>query len=114
MFYLGLGMSNNFNPAQTAAFAQVPSTKTGRASTLYNSGRQAGSAVGVAVLGSVLAAAGAGSGHLIGYQLAFVVAAGLMIGAGAVALLIKDRDAAATMATPARVRAAEAVEPAGA
>ena len=110
MFYLGLGVSNNFNPSQTAAFAQVPVAKTGRASTLFNSGRQAGSAVGVAVLGSVLAAVGSGGGNLIGFKLAFVVAAGLMIVSAAVALLIKDGDAAATMATPVRAPAPEAVE----
>jgi EmrB/QacA subfamily drug resistance transporter len=114
MFYLGLGVSNNFNPSQTAAFAQVPAAKTGRATTLYNSGRQAGSAVGVAVLGSVLAAVGSGSGHLFGFQLAFVVAAGLMIASAAVALLIKDGDAAATMARSERAATVEVVEPAGA
>jgi MFS family permease len=106
MFYLGLGMSNNFNPAQTAAFAQVPAAKTGRASTLYNSGRQAGSAIGVAVLGSVLAAVGGaasgGTGNLLGYHVAFAVAAGLMIASGVAALLIKDGDAAATMTRPGR------------
>ncbi|MFC0434706.1 DHA2 family efflux MFS transporter permease subunit [Kutzneria buriramensis] len=106
MFYLGLGMSNNFNPAQTAAFAQVPRASTGAASTLYNSGRQAGSAVGVAVLGSVLAAAGAGPGHLVGYHVAFAVAAGLMIAAAVAALFVKDGDAAATMASPVRPEAA--------
>jgi EmrB/QacA subfamily drug resistance transporter len=114
MFYLGLGMSNNFNPAQTAAFARVPAAKTGRASTLYNSGRQAGSAVGVAVLGSVLAAfsgqAAGGTGSLIGYHVAFAVAAGLMIASGVAALLIKDDDAAATMTRPARVTAGAAAE----
>jgi len=114
MFYLGLGMSNNFNPAQTAAFAQVPPAKTGRASTLYNSGRQAGSAVGVAVLGSVLAAFGSGSsagtGSLVGYHVAFAVAAGLMIASGVAALLIKDGDAAATMSRPAPATANDPAE----
>jgi len=114
MFYLGLGMSNNFNPAQTAAFAQVPPAKTGRASTLYNSGRQAGSAVGVAVLGSVLAAFGSGSsagtGSLVGYHVAFAVAAGLMIASGVAALLIKDGDAAATMSRPAPATANDPTE----
>ncbi|MFC0547792.1 DHA2 family efflux MFS transporter permease subunit [Kutzneria chonburiensis] len=114
MFYLGLGMSNNFNPAQTAAFAQVPPAKTGRASTLYNSGRQAGSAIGVAVLGSVLAAfssgTSGGTGSLVGYHVAFAVAAGLMIASGAVALLIKDGDAAATMSRPATATAGDTAE----
>jgi EmrB/QacA subfamily drug resistance transporter len=116
MFYLGLGMSNNFNPAQTAAFAQVPAAKTGRASTLYNSGRQAGSAIGVAVLGSVLAAFGSGTsggtGSLVGYHVAFAVAAGLMIASAVAALLIKDGDAAATMSrpTPATATVGDAAE----
>jgi hypothetical protein len=70
--------------------------------------------VGVAVLGSVLAAVGSGSGHLFGFQLAFVVAAGLMIASAAVALLIKDGDAAATMARSERAATVEVVEPAGA
>ncbi|HET9919573.1 MAG TPA: MDR family MFS transporter, partial [Ktedonobacteraceae bacterium] len=58
MFLVGAGMAYSFLPSQTAAFATISSADTGRASSLYNAQRQLGSAVGVAVLSSVLSAVG--------------------------------------------------------
>ena len=54
MFLLGLMMAQIFVPTQAASFAQISAADTGRASTLFNTGRQVGSAVGVAVLSTVL------------------------------------------------------------
>jgi hypothetical protein len=51
MFLTGAGVAYAFLPVQTAAFATISSTSTGRASALYNAQRQVGSALGVAMLG---------------------------------------------------------------
>ena len=64
MFTLGMMMGNVFVPNQAASFAQISPADTGRASTLFNTGRQLGSAVGVAILSTVLI--GVGSTHAAG------------------------------------------------
>jgi EmrB/QacA subfamily drug resistance transporter len=100
MFFLGYWMSHCFVSSQAAAFAQITGARTGRASTLFNAERQLGSAIGVAVLSSVIAAIGATSGsgsrivpHLTAYHAAFLAAAGLMVLAGIATLTIHDSDA---------------------
>ena len=59
MFLLGLMMAQIFVPTQAASFAKISQASTGRASTLFNTGRQVGSAVGVAVLSTILIGVGA-------------------------------------------------------
>jgi len=105
MFGLGFFMANIFIPNQTAAFATIPAASTGRGSTLYNAIRQIGSALGVAVMGTVLAVVGttrhSSSGvhaNLGAYHAAFYVGAGLLFCGLALVLSIRDRDAASTMA----------------
>jgi hypothetical protein len=93
-----------FISSQAAAFATVSHAETGQASSLFNSGRQLGSALGVALLATVLAAVGTThvvAGHtepnLSAYHAAFLTAAVISLVASGVALTIKDADAAATM-----------------
>ena len=119
MFLIGAGMACSFVSMQAAAFATIPSSATGRASTLYNAQRQLGAALGVAILSSILAAvgptrldaAGAPQPHLAAYQAGFLAAAGFALAAALLALTIRDRDAAPTMRrvsrqpTPVRVSA---------
>ena len=62
MFCLGVAQGQVFVPAQAAAFATISPEATGRASTVFNVIRQLGSATGVAVMSSVLAA-GSGLGQ---------------------------------------------------
>ena len=124
MFATGFSMAHVFMPAQTAAFATVSPAATGRASTLFNAQRQLGSAIGVALLGTVLAgigtvtttASGAPTANLTAYHTAFLVAAGLAAVAAVVALFISDRDAAPTMqpkpAEPAEAAARQTPAPA--
>ena len=115
MFGTGFGMAHVFMPAQTAAFATVSASATGRASTLFNAQSRLGSALGVALLGTVLAtvgtvtthahgapgaAHGTPSANLTAYHAAFLVASGLALLAALTALLISDRDAAPTMVGP--------------
>ncbi|MEA2671001.1 MAG: hypothetical protein QOG45_1221 [Chloroflexota bacterium] len=104
LFLLGCCMGHVFAPSQTAAFAAISSAATGRASTLYNATRQLGSAVGVAVLSTVMDAAGTvpAAGRSLqptlgAYHLAFLTASGMALVACAIALGIRDRDAASTM-----------------
>jgi EmrB/QacA subfamily drug resistance transporter len=114
MFFLGAGMSHVFIPAQAAAFATLTPGETGRASMLFNTQRQISSAVGVAVLTTVLAAVGTVSrvaGRLVpdltAYHAAFLVAASFAVLALLATRGIDDAEAAATFhyhgpATPAR------------
>jgi EmrB/QacA subfamily drug resistance transporter len=107
LFLLGFGMGHVFAPTQAASFATVSWTATGRASTLYNALRQLGSAVGVALLstvtdmaGTVQASGGVAMPNLGAYHLAFVTASVVALVGGAIALTIRDRDAASTMRRP--------------
>ncbi|MGI8554082.1 MAG: DHA2 family efflux MFS transporter permease subunit [Dehalococcoidia bacterium] len=105
MFLTGAGMAYVFLPNQAAAFATISPSATGRASTLFNAQRQLGSALGVAILSSVLAAigptrldaSGAAQPYLTAYHAAFLAAAAFALAAALLALTVPDRDAAATM-----------------
>ena len=112
MFCLGVAMGQVFVPAQAAAFATISPEATGRASTMFNVVRQLGGAVGVAVLTTVIVAAGATSSvagrvvaNLAAYHVAFGVAAGVAVVGAAVALTIHDADAASTMVRRGRRKA---------
>src|SRR6201996_929408 len=110
MFGLGAGVACVFIPAQAASMATVSKAQTGQASPLFNAGKQLGGAIGVAPLASVLAAAGpsgAAAGpvvvNLTAFHAGFLAAAAVAGASVAVALGIRDADAAATMA-PGRAR----------
>jgi len=98
MFFTGCSFGFAMSPAQTANMAAVTAAETGHASTLQNTMRQAGAAAGVALLGTVLAATGAGAGDLAGYHLAFIAAACLMALGVLASTFVNDADAAPTMA----------------
>ncbi len=120
MFIAGYGMSHVFVPSQAAGFATISPAATGRASTLFNAVRQVGSAVGVALLTTVIAAVGpvrVVDGHvspyLTAYHVAFLVAAGVALLAGICALTVNDADAADTMVRrPQARRRAKSAQPA--
>jgi MFS family permease len=104
MFLLGLIVAQIFVPGQAASFAMISPAATGRASTLFNTGRQVGSAVGVAVLSTVLigvgstqAAGGISHPNLRAYHLAFLAAALFALAGTVFSLTIHDSDAAETM-----------------
>jgi hypothetical protein len=92
-------------PRASSIPGTISPSDTGRASTLFNAERQLAAALGVAVLSSILAAAGptrtSAAGvvmpHLAAYQAAFLAAAGFAVLAALLALRVPDRDAAATM-----------------
>ena len=104
MFLIGLCVGPVFISTQASAFAQISHAHTGHASSLYNSQRQMGSAMGVAVLAMVLNAvgtithvSGVPEANLAAYHAAFVVAGAIALIAAGVSLGIHDADAAATM-----------------
>jgi EmrB/QacA subfamily drug resistance transporter len=104
MFALGLAISHVFVPSQAAAFASISQAATGRASTLFNTARQLGGALGVAILTTVIAAVGVThqvNGHLApnlaAFHWGFATAALIALVAATVAWQIDDRDAAPTM-----------------
>ena len=98
MFFTGCSFGFAMSPAQAANMATVTAAETGHASTLVNTVRQAGGAAGVALLGTVLAATGAGASDLAGYHLAFLAAAGLMALGLVASCFVDDAAAASTMA----------------
>ena len=102
MFATGLLFAFSAAPAQTASLATISMAQTGQAMTLFNVQRQAGQAMGVAVLATVLAATRPVSPGLGGYHLAFAVAAITMASGAVIASRVRDADAAATMAAARR------------
>jgi hypothetical protein len=118
MFVLGYSMAHVFVPSQAAAFSTISRASTGRASTLFNANRQLGSAVGVALLSTILATVGlvrqtpgGAVANLGAYHLAFGAAAVIALIGATIALTIKDSDAAPSMRKPdAAVEAGEAGE----
>jgi EmrB/QacA subfamily drug resistance transporter len=104
MFALGVAMGQVFVPVQAAAFATITPEATGRASTMFNTVRQLGGAVGVAVLTTAIVAVGPVrivGGHqvanLTAYRVAFAVAAAIALLGTLFSLRIHDSDAARTI-----------------
>jgi hypothetical protein len=113
MFGLGFMMAQVMVPNQAAAFAMISDVSMGRASTFFNTMRQVGSAIGVAVLSTVLigvgsnrASGGAGSvaPDLTAYHLAFLTAAVFALAGVVFSLTIHDSDAAETIVRRRSVR----------
>src|SRR6202167_1796568 len=97
MFVLGWMMAQVMVPNQAAAFAKISPESMGRASTFFNTMRQVGSAIGVAVLSTVLISVGTthsqGSSvapDISGYRVAFLTAAIFALAAAGFSLTIHD------------------------
>ncbi|HET8843081.1 MAG TPA: MFS transporter, partial [Ktedonobacteraceae bacterium] len=105
MFLTGVGMGCTFIPVNTASFANISHAATGRASALSNAQRQIGSALGIALVSTMLGivglttvdAHGIVQPNLNAYHIAFVTSAVLALIASGISLTIRDRDAASTM-----------------
>ncbi|HTW18627.1 MAG TPA: MDR family MFS transporter [Mycobacteriales bacterium] len=116
MFGVGVAASHIFVPSQAAAFATIPPAATGRASMLFNTSRQLGGALGVALLTTVISTVGVT--HLVGghpapnlaaFHWAFGIAGVIALLAVPLAWQINDQDAEATM-KPRRRPAAESTD----
>jgi EmrB/QacA subfamily drug resistance transporter len=103
MFVLGWMMAQVMVPNQAASFAMITPDSMGRASTFFNTMRQVGSAVGVAILSTVLIGVGSASGSamvepdLSGYHAAFYAAMAFALAGALCSLTIHDADAAETI-----------------
>lgn len=104
MFSLGVCMAYIFLPNQAASMATISRSDTGRASTLFSVQRQLGSAVGIAVLGSVMSMVGTtvtgtvdGPPNVDAYHAAYLTAAAIAFGGALLALRVPDAEAAHTM-----------------
>ena len=114
MFARGLGLGFTFVPMQASSYATIAPADNGRASSMFAVQRQVAISVGVAVLSTVVASYGPLVGPIAdqvsalhGYHLAFLVAAAFALGGSIAAIvLVRDSDAAATMAPNAQVAAA--------
>jgi Na+/melibiose symporter-like transporter len=127
MLLRGFGFGMMLVPMQAATFSSIKASDTGRASSVFSVSRMVGQSLGVAISATVLsnrisAHGGVPSAHLIGlpqpvqdatllaYHDAFLVAAGLTVVGIVMALLIKDKDAAASMKPRPIAGGAEAEE----
>jgi EmrB/QacA subfamily drug resistance transporter len=107
MLLRGLGFGCVLVPLQAATYAQIAPSDTGRATALYNATSQFASGFGVAVAATFLTARLTSHGTALGvpgtgvndaFQESFLFMGLLALVSVGVALLIRDRDAAATMA----------------
>ncbi len=127
MLCRGFGFGLMLVPLQAATFATISAKDTGRASSLYSVSRMVGQSLGVAVAATVLTNridfhGGVPAAHLLdlpqlvqdatltAYHDAFIVAGLLTLLGVGMALFIRDRDAAGTMAPRQSVEAALAEE----
>jgi EmrB/QacA subfamily drug resistance transporter len=105
----GVGFGLVLVPLQAATYAQISPAQTGRATALYNATSQVASSFGVAVsatyltsrlthYGAGLGNPATGEGSLSAFQDSFLLIGIISLVGVAVTLLIRDRDAAATMA----------------
>jgi MFS family permease len=97
MLLLGIGAGLSFTPLMTLAMSGATASDSGLASGLANTTQQVGGALGLAVLATMstsrtddLLAQGESTAHALtsGYQLAFIIGAGLVLGAIAVAATV--------------------------
>jgi len=84
----GLGGSVAMPPVTSVVLASAPAERASTASAVFNTFRQVGGAVAIAVLGGLLAGA---SSFVPGLQVSFVVAAGVVVVAAGAALFIRQR-----------------------
>jgi hypothetical protein len=110
MLGVGLTMAQVMVPNQAAAFAIITPLSMGRATTFFSTMRQVGSAVGVAILSTVLVAATSTHGgdssaqpDIHAYHFAFFTAAVFAMVAIGFSLSIHDVDAAETVVRRGRL-----------
>jgi EmrB/QacA subfamily drug resistance transporter len=108
LFLLGIGQAPVFGSAQSSGFATISHRETSAASSLFNSARQAGGAIGISLISTTLGVMHPTltSGHhpvphVEAFRVAFLVAAAVTGLAALSALGVSDEDAAPTLRTRA-------------
>ncbi|MFD1674780.1 MDR family MFS transporter [Alicyclobacillus fodiniaquatilis] len=104
MFGLGLGVAAVFISSQTASMATIDKVRTGQASSIFNSSKQLGSAIGVAVSTILLSSLTdhnvtntRTTVHLLGYHVGFLAGALTAALSLVVARMLQDDDAIQSM-----------------
>jgi MFS family permease len=113
MLTRGIGFALVLVPLQAATYAQVSAAETGRATAFYNATSQVASSMGVAVAAAYLTSRITKNGltpdgALTSFQESFLLIGILSLVGIAVAFLIRDRDASATMAPQAHAASQDA------
>ncbi|MGE0881492.1 MAG: MDR family MFS transporter [Acidimicrobiia bacterium] len=113
MFATGFTMAFSFLSLQAGTFARIEPAMMGRASAIYNAQRQSASAMGVAILATVLKALMPADGSPAGdqlhaFQMTFRVCAVLALLGAVVAYFVHDEDAASTMVRKGKAAPADA------
>lgn len=92
------GGSVSMPPATSVVLANVPAERAGIASAVFNTFRQVGGAVAIAVFGALVASS---AGFVPGAQVSFVIAAGVgLVAAGASVFVRSDRGSKTTTEHP--------------
>lgn len=120
MFLRGVSFALVLVSLQTATFATISQQMMGRASSIFNAGRQVAASFGVALMATVLTNRLAANGESLGpppdaflsFQETFFIAAALTLVGLAACFLINDKDAAVSMNQQAPPMPAEEPEPA--
>ncbi|MCE5170674.1 DHA2 family efflux MFS transporter permease subunit [Paenibacillus profundus] len=115
LFGVGIFLGHTVGAVQIAAFANIPPSSMGRASTWFTVQNRLGPAIGLAILSGILAAVGTSTvnatggmePNLLAYRAALIGAASFLLIGLCVALRIRDSDAAATIRKRAPVKTAE-------
>jgi EmrB/QacA subfamily drug resistance transporter len=102
MLVRGFAMGLVFVPIQSAVYAQIEQRSLAHATAIFSTTRQLAPAIGIAIGSSVLATGFArdidsAANRVDSYQRAILVTAAIFLIGGALALFIRDNDAAATM-----------------
>ncbi|MBJ8031223.1 MDR family MFS transporter [Bacillus cereus group sp. N21] len=116
LFGIGFFLGHSVGAVQFSAFNNIHPSSMGRATTIFNVQNRLGSAIGVAILASLLAAfgnksvgeAGNESASIVAYQMALLGAAVFLFVALLFALRIRDTDAIATSKKKTAVQSNEA------
>lgn len=108
MLVRGFAMGLVFVPIQTAVYAQIKQKNLAHATAIFSTARQLAPAIGVAIGSSILVTGFArdvdsASNRVDSYQRAMLVTAAIYLIGAALALFIRDNDAAATMASSSPV-----------
>ncbi|HEY1625963.1 MAG TPA: MFS transporter [Streptosporangiaceae bacterium] len=93
IFFIGMAFGFAMAPSQATALATISVAETAQAATLFSVNRQAGSALGVALIATCLAL-------LHDYHWCFVVAAVILVAGSFTGLVIRKSDALPAMAAP--------------
>ncbi|AOH52971.1 MFS transporter [Peribacillus muralis] len=104
LFSIGICLGHTVVAVQFSTFTNINSASMGRATTLFNVQNRIGSAIGVAILASIIGAVGTGTGangglevHLASYQFALLGSAFFLVAALMFALRLRKDDFKAIM-----------------